>query len=296
MLTAYLAKEGFEELLIRELNHIKDRFDNLVVAEGAAQKVFFAQNIWYDVEAVPFSSIAEAAKLLRARGALWALHPNKYLGRSRLIQEKLPYFSPKPIVFPGNTPKATLGSWTLINENLMLVSTHCLSPFASGQPIFVESKVPPSRAYLKLWEALLLEGIKSLEGQYCLDIGASPGSWTWALCQLGAKVYAVDRAPLDPAVQALDSVTAVQKDAFSLQPKDFPQLDWIFSDVICYPEKLLSWIKIFIAANPTVQCICTLKFQGDGGYGVVKDFLEIPYSKVRYLYHNKHELCWIYRP
>ncbi len=66
---------------------------------------------------------------------------------------------------------------------------------------------PPSRAYLKLWEALVRFGRWPAPGDRCLDLGASPGGWTWVLAKLGANVTAVDKAPLAPAVAAMPGVT-----------------------------------------------------------------------------------------
>ena len=63
---------------------------------------------------------------------------------------------------------------------------------------------PPNRAYLKLWEALTLaanmpDGRMPRPGELCLDLGSSPGGWSWVLQKLGARVISVDKAPLDPA-------------------------------------------------------------------------------------------------
>jgi 23S rRNA (cytidine2498-2'-O)-methyltransferase len=142
-----------------------------------------------------------------------------------------------------------------------------------------------------LWEALTKAEKIPQPNETCLEIGASPGSWTWALQQLNATVYASDRAPLDPKIAALPKVHFLQKDAFSLKPSDFPKLDWIFSDVICYPEKLLRWLEQWLPSK--IRFVCTLKFQGTDGYGIVEEFKKIPGSQVSHLYHNKHELVWI---
>ena len=36
----------------------------------------------------------------------------------------------------------------------------------------------------------------------CLDLGASPGGWSWALQRMGAHVISVDKAPLAPDIAA----------------------------------------------------------------------------------------------
>ena len=121
--------------------------------------------------------------------------------RAALIQERLPHVSAKPIVFPAAAPTAPLGSWTLLAPDRLLAAAQCSSPFPNGEVQFVEDKTgPPNRAYLKLWEALVRLRRWPQPGERCLDLGASPGGWTWVLAKLGANVIAIDKAPLDPRI------------------------------------------------------------------------------------------------
>jgi 23S rRNA (cytidine2498-2'-O)-methyltransferase len=292
MLTGYLAAEGLEQPLEKELVGIKEQIGRLYLAEGPVQTAYFAQNIWHDVQEISFSSISEAAKQLKELGKLWAFYPHLFVRRGQLIAEKLPYFAPKPLSFPSKLPNGPLGSWTMKEENCLYAAAKCSSPFAHGQVHFQETKAPPSRAYLKLWEALTLLQAYPQAGDLCLEMGASPGSWTWALQQIGCHVIAVDRAPLADHVASLERVEFLKKDAFSLKPEDFPHVKWIFSDVICYPEKLLEWVEKWKSSHPLANFVCTIKFQGERGYDIAKEFAKIPGSKVFHLSHNKHELTW----
>ena len=150
---------------------------------------------------------ATAAKALRDRQRNWALYAPDHRGRAALIAERLPHVSAKPLLFGARAPTAPLGSWTLLAPDLLLASTRCSSPFPNGEPRFVEDRDgPPSRAYLKLWEALVRLDRWPTAGDVCLDLGASPGGWTWLLAQSGARVIAVDKAPLDPRVSGLANV------------------------------------------------------------------------------------------
>ena len=127
--------------------------------------------------------------------------------RAALIQEQLPKVSAKPLVFGTAPPKAPLGSWTLLDAGTMLAAPHCTSAFPNGEIRFVEDRSgPPSRAYLKLWEALTVIGCQPGPGEKCLDLGSSPGGWSWALQRLGAQVVSVDKAPLAPAVACLPGI------------------------------------------------------------------------------------------
>lgn len=293
MKTGYLAPVGLEEALLAELKDVVARHGRLIIAEGEEQEVHWALNIWRDLQIIPFDSIGDAAKKLRALGGLWALYPHEYMRRARLIQEKLPYFAPKPLSFPAVLPKAPLGSWTLLDANTLIAAPHCSSPLPHGEYHFQETKEPPSRAYLKLWEAFTRMGTMPKAGDVCLEIGASPGSWTYVLSSLGAQVIAADKAPLE---RVFSNVRFLKQDAFQLHPKDFPEVTWVLSDVICYPERLLSWIQLWRNAGSKANFICTLKFQGGDGYAIVDEFKKIAGSQIVHLFHNKHELtfCSLY--
>jgi len=283
--TAYLAPEGLEEPLKRELQGAVSQHGRLFIAEGPLQKVRWAQNIWYDLKEYSFRSIGEAAGKLRSLHGLWAYYPHAAVRRGALISERLPFFDPKPLVFPSALTLAPLGSWTLLDDRTLICAKRCSSQFAHGEIHFAETREPPSRAYLKLWEFFTRTGKMPKSGARCLEIGASPGGWTWVLNGLGAAVTAVDRAPLAPSVR---SAAFLKKDAFSLKPEDVPNTEWIFSDVVCYPKKLLEWIRPWLEKD--VQFVCTLKFQGIGDYAILEEFERIG-SLIR-LFHNKHELTW----
>ena len=290
MRTGYLAPEGFEEQLAAELPKSAERIGRLFLVDGAPLIAAWAQNIWYNPEIISFSSVSDAAKQLRERGSLWAFYPLQFVRKGSLIVEKLPYFSSKPLAFPCTLPKAPLGSWMILDEKTLLASPNCSSPFPHGVPNFIQSEIPPSRAYLKLWELFTLIGEMPKAGDRCLEIGASPGGWTWVLEKLGANVLAVDRAPLAPEIVALENVSFLQKDAFTIEPDS--RVQWLFSDAACYPEKLLRWLEKWLAAGTNTHFVCTLKFQGKENYGILKEFEKIKNSRIFHLSHNKHELTW----
>ena len=96
----------------------------------------------------------------------------------------------------------------MLAPDTILASARCSSPFVNGEVTFVEDRSgPPNRAYLKLWEALTLIGETPKPGQLCLDLGSSPGGWTWVMQGTGANVISVDKAPLDPAEYGIDPLT-----------------------------------------------------------------------------------------
>ncbi|MFM9841698.1 MAG: SAM-dependent methyltransferase [Dongiaceae bacterium] len=294
--TGYLAAEGFEAQLEQELGHdcICDRQGRLILAEGAARSAAWAANIWHSPRKIEFESISQAAAALRTMQRNWALYPHRLHRRASLIQDKLPHVSAKPLVFPSPLPKAPLGSWMLLDANRLLAAPHCSSAFANGVVEFVENKsAPPNRAYLKLWEALTLAGRWPQPGELCLDLGASPGGWSWVLQSLGARVIAIDRAPLDPEIAALPGIDYRAASAFALEPQAIGPVDWLCSDIVCYPAKLLELVQRWLESGLARNLVCTIKFQGEADHGAAAAFAAIPGSRLMHLHHNKHELTWV---
>lgn len=297
-LTAYLAAEAYLDRLLADLRaggHAAPAVHGrLAVTEGPPVPAPWAQNVWFDAKRVPAPSIGEAAKALRAVQRNWALYSFQMHRRAALIQAQLPPVKPKPLVFPAAPPAAPLGSWTLLDRGTILAAARCSSPFRHGEAAFVEDRrAPPNRAYLKLWEALTLAGGRPGPGDRCLDLGASPGGWTWALQRLGARVVAVDKAPLDARVALLPNVETRRISAFALDPRAEGPFDWLFSDVVCYPARLLTLVRAWLEAGTCRNFVCTLKFQGPTDHETARAFAAIPGARLMHLHHNKHELTWI---
>ena len=292
--TAYLAPEGFVTELAGELGTIELAHERLLIAPGPPRPVAWAQNVWLDPQEIRVASIADAARQLRAIQRNWAVYAPRYHRRATLIQQQLPSVSAKKLRFGEPAPAAPLGAWTLLAPDLVLAAATCTSPFPNGEARFVEDRSgPPSRAYLKLWEALTWIGAKPQRGEVCLDLGSSPGGWTWALAQIGAHVISVDKAPLAPAVAALPGIEYRAESAFGLDPAAIGPVDWLFCDVVCYPARLLAMVERWLAAGACRNFVCTIKFQGQTDHATAARFAAIPGSTLRHLFHNKHELTWI---
>jgi 23S rRNA (cytidine2498-2'-O)-methyltransferase len=291
----YVAPEGRIEELKQELEGIEEVHGRLVIARGPRQDPAWCHNVWEDVQKIEVASIGDAAKKLRGLQRRWALLPHVEHRRAALIAEQLPKVSSKPLVFPSEAVAAPLGSWMLADRNVLFAAPSCSSAFANGEPIFAEPSgpsKPASSAYLKLWEALSISPRRPGPGDVCLDLGACPGGWTWVLQDLGAETISVDKAPLDPATAALSRVSVLKKDAFRLKSDEVGKVDWLFSDIICYPEKLLELVQMWREARPELNMICTIKFQGETDFAVTEKFRRMPGSRVQHLFHNKHEVTW----
>lgn len=293
-LTGYLAPEDFLPELQAELGDaVREIYGRLVLAEGPARPIAWAANVWHDPVRLEIASIGDAATKLRAIQRNWALYSCAHHRRAALIAERLPKVSAKPLAFGAPAPAAPLGSWTLIDPNTILAAPRCGSAFPNGEVQFIEDKTAPSRAYLKLWEAFTVLGERPAPGAFCLDLGASPGGWTWVLQKLGARVLSVDKAPLDPTVASLPDVEVRHESAFGLDPRALGRVDWLFSDVICYPKRLLNLVRNWMEKGDVGRFVCTVKFQGATDFDAMREFAAIPGSRLLHLHHNKHELTWV---
>ena len=247
-----------------------------------------------------FNSIGEAAGALKEIQRNWAPYQFTCFRRAQLIQEKLPYINLKDRKFPVKIPDSAMGLYTLLDEHTLIASAKTTSLLPAGTLRFVEDhENPPSRAYLKIQESLTLAdlffncGLPG-PGQKCFEAGACPGGWTWVLAGLGAQVYAVDRAELAPELMKNPLVTFRAHDAFTIPPQEVGPVDWVFSDVICYPKRLLEWIHLWLDSGLTKHMICTIKMQGAIDWGLISQFAAIPNSRIVHLNYNKHELTFLH--
>lgn len=294
---AYLADEGFERDLTEELRRSGRRIaawhGRLALSPDVPAPAAWALDVWTNPREIAVPSIKAGADALRAIQRNWSLYAMDHHRRSALIAERLPPVKARALVFPEAAPAAPLGAWTLLAPDRMLASPTKTSPFVNGAVQFVEDREgPPSRAYLKLWEALTRIGRHPRPGETCLDLGACPGGWTWVLAKLGAQVTAVDKAPLDPRVLAMPGVTQRTESAFGLDPRQEPAVDWLFSDVICYPARLLALVKRWLDAGQARNFVCTLKFQGETDHDTAEAFAALPGAQVFHCAQNKHELTF----
>lgn len=260
---------------------------------------YWSSTVLLNPQKANFNSIGEAAGLLKEIQRNWAPYTFTQFRRTALIQEKLPYINVKPRQFPFKVHDTPVGLYCLLDTNNMILSGDCTSFYPQGLIQFVEDhENPPSRAYLKLQEALIhaqnFFHVFPQPEQRIFDAGACPGGWTWVLLQLGCSVFAVDRSPLADSLMSSPKVEFLKHDAFTLLPQDIGPFAWVCSDVICYPQRLLHWIHLWLDSGMCNNMVCTIKMQGKIDWPLIAEFATIKHSKVLHLHYNKHELTWIY--
>jgi len=147
------------------------------------------------------------------------------------------------------TSKARAGQLVLTvilgDEPTMLLGLHRhspdRSPYPGGRhPIELPAEAP-SRAYLKIEEAIAAFQLPVAKGQTALELGAAPGGAVYALLRRGVHVLAVDPAELDPGVLAFEGpdgarVQHLKLAAGDLQTAQLPtSVDWLLLDVHLAP-------------------------------------------------------------
>ena len=292
--SAYLAPEGLEGVLAEELARAGGRIASwhgrLALSPDPPVPAAWALDTWTAPQEIAAPSVKAAADALRAIQRNWGAYAAAHHRRMALIAARLPPVKAARLRFPEPAPVSHLGAWTLLAPDVVLASAEKTSAFVNGECHFEEDRAgPPSRAYLKLWEACTRLDAWPRPGERCIDLGAAPGGWTWAIARLGAAVLAVDKAELDPRVAAMPGVEMRRESAFALAPEP---ADWLFSDVIAYPDRLLSLVQRWIAARAPRRVVCTLKFQGATDHAAAAAFAAIPGGRLMHLYHNKHELTF----
>lgn len=296
-ISAYIAPKKFAHELFTELGGKAarlERHDRLIIKQAPPENAVWAENIWRDPQYISFESIKDGASKLRALQRNWVLYSVAHHRRAKLIQEQLPHVSAKPIKFGEPLPDSPLGSWTLLDPHTILASPSCSSAVPNGVYLFHENKVdPPNRAYLKLWETFTRVGQYPQPGELCLDLGSSPGGWSWVAAECGARVLSLDKAPLDASIDAHPNIQHCLGSGFGLDPRHCGKVDWLFSDMACYPERLHALVTRWMNLGECRNFVCTIKLQGNAGPEEWRPFLEIPNSSVFHLYNNKHELTWV---
>jgi 23S rRNA (cytidine2498-2'-O)-methyltransferase len=294
----FLAPEGFEKELQHEIvaagGKVLAQKERLLISAPFVGTPVWARCEWLNSVWIPSDSIGMGAKGLAKLNRRTALYSAEFHRRAELIQEQVSKRKTAPVPFLGDLPEKKYGAWSLWDKDLILAAATTSSPWPLGEFEFQEDRESsPSRAYLKLWEVFTCHIKPPKINEYCLDLGACPGGWTWVLSELGCEVLAIDRSELAPEIASRENVEFRKQSAFAIEPKDVPKVDWLFSDLICYPDRLFKYLEKWRALEDRPNFVCTLKFQGPTDFDAIRAFQAIPGSKVIHLVHNKHEVTWI---
>jgi 23S rRNA (cytidine2498-2'-O)-methyltransferase len=171
---------------------------------------------------------------------------------------------------------------------------HLISPFPKGEIAIASDKTAPSRAFAKLVEAEKRLGRGIYAGETCVDLGASPGSWTYVAAGRGANVLAVDRAELREDLMRARNVQYVPGDAFRFEPR--APVDWLLCDVIAEPERTAQLLAQWLRNRWCRRFVATIKLKDASGLDALNLLKRelTPMTREFYLTRlcaNKKEAC-----
>lgn len=155
---------------------------------------------------------------------------------------------------------ATTGYFSSLDPDRWHAWRRCVSRFPGGRVEVPPDREAPSRAFAKLAEVELRLARTILPGETCVDLGSSPGSWTYWALKRGASVAAIDRAPLRADLMTNERLTFHQGDAFLYRPAE--PVDWLLCDVIAFPGRIIELVQQWLDERWCRHFCVTIKFRG----------------------------------
>lgn len=171
---------------------------------------------------------------------------------------------------------------------------HLVSSFPRGEIPLADDKSAPSRAFTKLVESEQRLGHFIERGQTCVDLGASPGSWSYVALNRGAQVIAVDRSELREDLMSNPRLRFESADAFKFKPDRV--VDWLVCDVIAAPQRSIDLLLEWLRERRMRNFVVTIKFKGHDEYELL-DVLKREAPSLCTEFHltrlcaNKNEVC-----
>jgi 23S rRNA (cytidine2498-2'-O)-methyltransferase len=111
------------------------------------------------------------------------------------------------------------------------------SPFPGGRPRILSPAAAPSRAYLKLEEAIRWSGARMKPGDIAIEVGSAPGGASYALLARGLRVVGIDPGRMDPVVLESRDFAHVRKPVAEVAREELPEdAQWLLLDMNVAPS------------------------------------------------------------
>jgi 23S rRNA (cytidine2498-2'-O)-methyltransferase len=167
--------------------------------------------------------------------------------RIRSLLEELQGRLPEPLRFNERIPVTgeTVYDLIWIEEGRLFLGRHSfeegLDPSPGNDPDLLLPEESPSRAYLKIEEAIHRFRPPVRAGLSVLEVGCSPGGATTAMLRRGLRVTGVDPKRMAPAVEAHEAFRLIRKPASRVIPADLLGVnpEWIVMDMNLAPLEAL---------------------------------------------------------
>lgn len=198
---------------------------------------------------------------------------------------------------------------TIVEPNQWWMGFHIAgSPagrWPGGAPLLpqpVEEKEVVSRAYYKLFEALMWAGIHIKDGDVCAEIGSSPGGACQLLLERNAKVIAIDPAELEPEIAEHENLRYIRARGKEVKKRELKDVRWLMADLNVAPKYTLDTIEEIVTnqnVTKVMGLVLTLKMPDwklveeiPGWIERVKSF-GFQHVRTRQLAFNRREICLI---
>lgn len=179
------------------------------------------------------------------------------------------------------------------------------NPFEIGVVRLKFPPAAPSRSTLKLEEAfhtfLSAEQRQSLlqPGMRAVDLGASPGGWTYQFVRRKIKVIAVDNGKMDEQLVESGLVTVIASNGLTYTPRE--PVDWLVCDMIETPARVCETAVRWFERGLCERAVITLKLPMKKRLEEVQTRLSEVKEKIKavngslvvkakHLYHNRDEV------
>ncbi len=135
--------------------------------------------------------------------------------------------------------------WIWIDEGLLFLGRHLhqegIDPAPGNHPLIPLPESAPSRAYLKLEEAIHRFRPEFRKGMEVLEVGCSPGGATSAMLSRGIRVMGVDPKRMDRQIESNPAYRHVLKTAKTLVDQDLKSVnpEWLVLDINLAPLEAL---------------------------------------------------------
>ena len=180
------------------------------------------------------------------------------------------------------------------------------SPWFMGIPRLKFPKDAPSRSTLKLEEAFHVflspqeQAAMLREGMSAVDLGASPGGWSYQLVRRGIRIEAIDNGPMDKELMRSGLVHHIKVDGFSYSPRR--PVDWMVCDIVEQPKRIAKLAGRWMAQGLCGATIFNLKLPMKKRYEEIKLCVDIIKGElarstagktfsicIKQLYHDREE-------
>ncbi len=173
------------------------------------------------------------------------------------------------------------------------------APWPLGIPRLKFPREAPSRSTLKLEEAFLVllspaERERWLKpGMTAVDLGASPGGWTWQLARRSIRTVAIDNGPMDGALIQSGVVTHLREDGFRYRPRK--AVDWLVCDMVEQPKRIAALVAGWLRDGACRYAMFNLKLPMKKRYDETRACLDVVGGvaadvRARQLFHDREEV------